>query len=199
MTRLRAGLAAVLALTALLGCDAQHSQYRYAMHLILSGNAATGARMLHTLASIGHAPAQLRLGLLYQQGWGVPQDPRRAAHWFEQAARQDDIGGQYLLALAYQRGEGVPISPEKAFGWFHRLAEDGYAPAQFQVSRAYGMGEGIERDERLAVHWLERAANSGHHKAAKGLALAYRQGLMGLPEDPRQAEAWERKTQPPRF
>ncbi|MBP8290689.1 MAG: sel1 repeat family protein [Chromatiaceae bacterium] len=192
-------MAATLALAALLGCDTQHSDYRYAMHLVLSGNAATGARMLHTLASIGHAPAQLRLGLLYQQGHGVPQDPRRAAHWFERAARQDDVGGQYLLAAAYQRGEGVPVSPEKAFEWFHRLAERGYAPAQFQVSRAYGKGEGVERDERLAVQWLERAANGEHHEAAKRLALAYRQGLMGLPEDPRQAEAWEHKTQLPRF
>lgn len=188
----------ILAL-ALPGCDVQHSQYRYAMSLILTGNTATGARMLATLAQTGHAPAQLRLGLLFQQGLGVPRSPRQAAQWFAQASQQGDVGGQYLLALAYQSGEGVPASPAAALAGFRRLAERGYAPAQYQVALAYAAGEGVERDEEQAVHWFERAANGGHPQAAKRLAQAYRQGELGLGVDTRQAEVWEQKSQPPRF
>ena len=191
------GLLALLLVLA--GCDTQHSQYRYAMSLLMTGNAATGARMLATLARTGHGPAQLRLGLLFQQGLGVPRSPRQAAQWFEQAALQGEVGGQYLLAQAYQRGDGVPASPEKALEWFRRLAERGYAPAQYQVALAYAAGQGVARDEAQALGWFERAAMGGYHDAAKRLAQAYRQGELGLAKDPQQAEFWDQKTQPPRF
>lgn len=184
---------------ALTGCDTQHGQYRYAMSLLLTGDAATGARMLATLAKTGHAPAQLRLGILFQQGLGVPRGPRHAAHWFEQAAQQGEVGGQYLLAQAYQRGSGVPASPAKALEWFRRAAERGYAPAQYQVALAYAAGQGVELDEAQARDWFERAAQGGHHDAAKRLARAYREGELGLTKDLPRANAWEQMTQPPRF
>ncbi len=200
MSRLGIRLLFLLAISApLLGCDARNDQYRYAMKLVLSGTSASGARMLSGLATSGHAPSQFRLGLLYKLGKGVPRDLTRAAYWFDQAARQDDLGGQYELAEAYLRGDGVPASPSNAFSWFHRLAERGFAPAQYQVAQAYAKGRGIARDDRQSVIWLERAAKGGHHEAARQLALAYRNGLLGLPRDPEQATAWEQTTQPPRF
>lgn len=189
----------MLAMLVLPGCHAREGEYRYAMKLVLSGQSASGARMLSGLALTGHAPSQYRLGLLYQLGKGVPRDLNRAAYWFEQAARRNDVGGQYGLAEAYLRGAGVPASPERAFEWFHRLAERGYAPAQYQVARAYAEGRGIMRDDHLAVVWLERAAQGGHSEAARRLALAYRNGLLGLSRDPGQADAWEQTNQPPRF
>ena len=189
----------LLAVIALSGCRSPDGEYRYAMKLVLSGNSASGARMLTGLAMTGHAPSQLRLGLLYRLGKGVPRDLRRAAHWFERAADQGDVGGQYWLAEAYGRGDGVPASPERPFQWFHRLAERGYAPAQERIARAYATGQGVPHDDRQAVVWLERAAKGGHHDAALRLAFAYRNGLLGLPRDSEQADAWEQANQLPRF
>jgi len=190
---------ALLGVLLLLGCDPQQSQYRVAMQQLFHHDYRAAALTLGALAENGHAPAQFRLGMLYRLGLGVPRNPRRAVYWFDKAARQDDVGGQYWLAESFRRGAGVPVSPELAFEWFHRLAERGYAPAQYQVALAYADGRGIARDESAAAHWLRRASAGGYPDAARRLARAYRHGELGLSPDPQQAAEWERKTQPARF
>ena len=196
------GIARALALLGvlfLLGCDPQQRQYRVAMQQLFNQDYRAAALTLGSLAENGHAPAQFRLGMLYRLGLGVPRNPRRAIYWFEKAARQDDVGGQYWLAESFRRGEGVPVSPELAFEWFHRLAERGYAPAQYQVALAYAEGRGVAQDNSAAVAWLQRASAGGYPDAARRLARAYRHGELGLSHDPKQAADWERKTQPAQF
>ena len=165
----------------------------------LSGRLYFYRELLKALAENGYAPAQFRLGLLYQLGVGVPHDQRRAVYWFDKAARQDEVGAQYGLAEAYRRGEGVPVTPELAFEWFHRLAKRGYAPAQYQVALAYAEWLGVAREDSAAVLWLQRAGAGGHLDAARRLAQVYRNGEFGVPRDPAQAAAWERKIQPSQF
>jgi len=127
---------ALLGVLLLLGCDPQQSQYRVAMQQLFHRDYRAGALTLASLAENGHAPSQFRLGMLYRLGLGVPRNPQRAVYWFDKAARQDDVGGQYWLAESFRRGEGVPVSHELAFEWFHRLAERGYAPAQYQPAES---------------------------------------------------------------
>lgn len=186
-------------LLALAGCDERQAQYRVAMKHLFQRDYRDAAALLSTLANNGHATSQFRLGYLYRQGLGVPRNPRLAIYWFEKAARQEDVGGQYWLAESYRRGEGVPASPELAFQWFQRLAERGYAPAQYQVALAYADGRGVAKNESSAVGWLRKAVAGGHADAARRLARAYRHGELGLPPDPNQAAEWERKSRPTRF
>lgn len=183
----------------LIGCDPQQSQYHNAMQHFLHGDQVTGARMLAALAENGYAPAQFRLGLLYQTGAGVSRNPHRAVYWFDKAARQGEVGGLYWLAEAYRRGDGVPVTPELAFQWFYRLAEHGYAPAQYQIALAYAEGQGVTRDHQAAVSWLERAATGGHLDSVRWLTRSYQKGELGLPPDPQKAAQWEQKTRPARF
>lgn len=183
----------------LAACDPQQEQYRLAMQQLFQRNYQAGATALAALAENGHAPSQFRLGILYRSGVGVPRNFRLANYWFEKAAQQQDIGGQYWLAESYRRGEGVPDSPELAFQWFQRLAERGYAPAQYQVGLAFANGQGIARDDQSAIIWLQRAVAGGHPDAANRLAQAYRNGELGLPQDAAQAAVWEAKIQPMRF
>lgn len=183
----------------LVGCHPQPEPYRTALRYLLGNDPVTAARLLSSLANNGYAPAQFRLGLLYQIGLGVPVRPRSAVYWFSKAAQQGEIGSQYRLADAYQRGYGAPHTPELAVQGFLGLAEQHYAPAQYRLALAYAAGTGVARDPVAAVAWLKRAADGGHTDAARQLAQAYRTGAWGLTPDPRQAEAWERKTQPGRF
>ena len=189
----------LLAALLLAGCDPQQVQHRMAMQQLLYRDYRAAALTLTALAENGHAPSQFRLGMLYRLGLGVPHNSRLAVYWFEKAARQDDVGGQYWLAESFRRGEGVPVSPELAFEWFQRLAERGYSPAQYQVALAYADSRGVACDEPAAVAWLQRASAGGYTDAARRLARAYRNGELGLPHDPEQAAKWEQKTQPARF
>ena len=73
-------------------------------------------------AEQGNASAQFRLGCLYKDGCGVPQDRNQTAFWWRKAAEQGDIEAQYGLGLAYQEGQGVPRDYAEAYFWYELAA-----------------------------------------------------------------------------
>lgn len=50
----------------------------------------------------GQADAQYRLGLMYEDHLGVPQDYQQAYAWFLKAAEQGQADAQYRLGLMYE-------------------------------------------------------------------------------------------------
>ena len=60
------------------------------------------------LAEQGNAVAQERLGEMYTDGKGVPQNYGEAAKWYRLAADQGYAGAQTNLGSMYERGTGVP-------------------------------------------------------------------------------------------
>jgi TPR repeat protein len=73
---------------------------------------------LQTQAAQGDADAQYRLGDLHNFGDLVPQDYKKAAHWFEKAAAQGHVGAQNDLGVLYEYGNGVPSDSLRAYMWF---------------------------------------------------------------------------------
>ena len=59
------------------------------------------------------------LGVMYNEGRGVPQDYAEAAKWYKLAAEQGDALAQYNLGLSYARGEGVTPDPVAAHMWLN--------------------------------------------------------------------------------
>ena len=72
-------------------------------------------------AQKGDAQAQSNLGLIYDNGEGVPQDYAQAMKWYRLAADQGYASAQYNLAVMYQYGQGVPKDYVQAAKWY-RLA-----------------------------------------------------------------------------
>ena len=50
------------------------------------------------LAFVVSADAQTKMGFMYANGQGAPQDSARAAHWFAKAATQGDATAQFRQA-----------------------------------------------------------------------------------------------------
>ena len=82
------------------------------------------------LAEQGNAEAQFSLGLMYDNGEGVPENDAEAMRWYRLAAEQDDADAQVNLGVMYANGEGVPEDDAEAVRWFRLAAEQGYADAQ---------------------------------------------------------------------
>ena len=61
---------------------------------------------LHKSAEQGNATAQNRLGLLYNQGQGVPQNPLLAKQWFEKAAERGTLVLKSISAPSISSGKG---------------------------------------------------------------------------------------------
>src|ERR1017187_4656498 len=73
-------------------------------------------------ADQGLVKAQSKLGLLYHNGKGVPQDDSQAALWFRKAAEKGYHPAQYGLGLMYVKGQGVPQDYTEAYFWFEVAA-----------------------------------------------------------------------------
>ena len=66
-----------------------------------AGDYATALQEFRPLAEQGHAQAQFNLGLMYDNGKGVPQDYAEAVKWYRLAAEQGYAYAQFNLGVMY--------------------------------------------------------------------------------------------------
>lgn len=96
---------------------------------------------------------QFDLGIMYENGKGVPQDYAQAAIWFRKAAEEGDAKAEYRLGGLYANGLGVPQDKAQAAGLFLTAAKQGYAPAYALIGGAYLTGDGVPTDYAEASFW----------------------------------------------
>ena len=90
-----------------------------------NGDYATALKELTPLAEQGHSDAQYNLGLLYNNGQGVPQDYSTAVKWWTLSAEQGDADAQKALGLMYGLGKGVLKDNVYAHMWLNIAASNG--------------------------------------------------------------------------
>ncbi|HEU4686329.1 MAG TPA: tetratricopeptide repeat protein [Nitrospira sp.] len=72
---------------------------------------------LESLAKMGEPRAEYDLGLLYDQGLGVPKNDAQAFHWYSRAAEHGHVKAQYNLGLMYMNGQGMTPDLVRAYYW----------------------------------------------------------------------------------
>ncbi|MCP4048676.1 MAG: sel1 repeat family protein [Gammaproteobacteria bacterium] len=133
---------------------------------------ATAVKVAKRTAAQGHAPAQFRLSLMYDRGWGVQQSDIKAVKWLRKAAEQDFAAAQYNLGSRYESGEGVTQDHVEAASWFRKAAEQGSVNAQKNLGVMYGTGQGVPGNYSEAYVWSSIAAESGDKGAIVNRNLA---------------------------
>jgi S1-C subfamily serine protease len=141
------------------------------------------------LAEQGNAKAQFNLGLMYNNGQGVPQDYKEAVKWYRLSAEQGDAKAQLLLGAMYDKGQGVPQDYKEAVKWYRLAAEQGDANSQLLLGIIYDEGEEIPQDHKEAIKWYRLAAEQGHANAQQNLGVMYYNG-QGVPQDYALAHMW---------
>jgi localization factor PodJL len=141
------------------------SLYRDAAAKVDNGD-ASGVASLRTAANLGYAPAQRRLGKLYEDGGvGVAKDPVEGRRWTLRAAANGDVRAMHNLALDYYQGVGGPKSPAIAAQYFQRAAELGLRDSQYNLARFLEAGIGAPQDLAGAYRWYLIAARGGDTEA----------------------------------
>ena len=115
------------------------------------------------------------------------QDLNEAAIHFRKAAEQNYLPAQTALGELMYASEDF----EESFGWFLMSAYQGDAAGAYDLGKMYAEGNGVEKNLSKAVYWITHAAEKNYLPAAENLAVAYREGLLGLAKDPDQAKIWE--------
>jgi TPR repeat protein len=93
------------------------------------GDYATALRLWRPLADQGEPNAQYNIGLMYDQGKGVPQDHVQAAAWYRKAGEQGHRVAQHNIGVMYANGQGVPQDSATAVAWYRKAGEQGLSSA----------------------------------------------------------------------
>ena len=119
----------VLALSILCLAAPAWADYRAGMDAYARGDYATALREWQPLAEQGDPSAQFYLGLLYENGDGVPRDFSKAREWYQKAAAQGEAKAQFYLGMQSAYGEGGPMDLVQAYMWYSLAAGNGNAHA----------------------------------------------------------------------
>jgi localization factor PodJL len=141
------------------------AMYRDAVAKVDQGD-ASGLASLRTAANLGYAPAQRRLGKLYEDGGaGLDKDPKEGRLWTTRAAANGDARAMHNLGLDYYEGSGGPKNLAIAAQWFQRAAELGLRDSQYNLARFMEAGIGVPQDLQGAYRWYLIAARAGDTEA----------------------------------
>lgn len=181
-------LAAVVAL-GLTGTAGEASAgFAEAMAAYRVADYTTAYREFLPLAEKGMAAAQYKLGLMYENGRGVPKDLDQAEKWYALAADQGYSSAQYNLGFVHYTQNNIDGTTE----WWGRAAEGGDEQAMFSLGFIFAEGDRAPRDPVQAHMWYDLAAAHGSAEAAyKRDQLAGHMSADQLAEARRLARAWE--------
>lgn len=133
-------------------------------------------------AGQGIANARYNLGVLYQQGLGVPKDMKEAIKWYRAAADLGHPEARYNLGIAYIEGVGVPYDPARAASYFETAAAGGVTEAAYNLGLIHENGLlGKPRPDE-ALLWYKKAADKGNEDAKAALDQLTK-SLRIAPED----------------
>lgn len=126
--------------------------------------------------------ARTRIGILYVEGNGIPQDYEKALSSFKISAKSGYAVAQYYMGQMYENGYGVDKNYETAYDWYAKAAEQDFAPALNQLGYLYYKGNGVDANLDQAIYYHKLAAMQGYAAAQINLGYLYENGI-GVEKD----------------
>ncbi|WP_372769522.1 tetratricopeptide repeat protein [Pseudoalteromonas sp.] len=140
------------------------------------GDFETALFHFNYLVQNNYGPAMYHLGQMYEFGYGIPRDPKKASEIYEKGAALGEEDAIFALGTLYQYGKGVDKDLQKAVSLYEQSAQKGLAAAQFNLGVMYANGTGVIQDFFQAKSWYTKAAAQNYAAAQFNLALLYFEG-----------------------
>ncbi len=147
-----------------------------AVNAYQNGDYAKAAGLWEKMAAAGDARAMHNLGVLNEQGLGMPKNPQKAAKLYHDAAAAGHAAGMSNYARMLEQGTAVDQNLKEASTWFRKAADMGLPEAQYNLGLMYEKGQGIQKNEKEAAAWSSRAAAQGQTDAMSRLGVFYKDG-----------------------
>ncbi len=144
------------------------------------GNAA---QWLVPWAEKGEMEAQYRLGIMLEEGRGMPRNIDEAVDWYQKAARAGHVGARKRLKKLQKSAIAEEGQESVAFDWYQEKANKGDVNAQYQLGYMYETGWSTPKDETKAAYWYEIAASDDSTLAQLRLGLMSITGAGVAPSD----------------
>ncbi len=130
-------------------------------------NQEEALRWLELAAKQGLAPAQFRLGGLYEKGIGVKKDLAwRATSMPPPPPRATPRPCTISRCSMPKASMARPITAPP-YAWFRKAADRGITDSQYNLAILYARGIGVEQNYAESYKWFALAASKGDSDAAK--------------------------------
>jgi localization factor PodJL len=148
-------------------------------------------------AASGNAPAQYRLGTLYERGKGVAKDMRAALGWYERSASLGNIKAMHNAAVLAANTEQQKPDYARAFKWFSLGAAHGLKDSQFNLAILLERGLGTKANPKEALFWYSQAAQQNDADANKRAGvLAKTMSAVDLQSTQERLKTWTPEVAP---
>ena len=118
-------------------------------------------------SAAGNAPAQYRLGTLYERGKGVARDMNAALGWYERAGALGNVKAMHNAAVLAAGNEQRQPDYARAFKWFSLGAAHGLKDSQYNLAVLLERGLGTKANSKEALFWFSMAAKQNDTDANK--------------------------------
>lgn len=140
------------------------------------------------LADAGDKDAQAGLGILYDNGRGVPGSNSDAMMWYRKAAEQGQALARYNLGVLFTKGVGLTadhdpkLYQEAGIDYIEQSAKQGYPEAQYSVGMFWLKGMGHPASPAEAYKWFSKAAAQNHAQSQYYVGMMLIKGV-GVTKD----------------
>ena len=112
-------------------------------------------------AQMEHPIAQLTLGQIYDEGWGVEINHIEGLKWFEKSANGGNADAQNMVGNIYLNADYVKHDNKKAFKYYQMAASQDHLWGMCNLGYCYQEGIGTNVNIMSAEEWLRKAADGG--------------------------------------
>ncbi|KAI9275910.1 hypothetical protein BDA99DRAFT_496748 [Phascolomyces articulosus] len=165
----------------------------------LKKDADKGYSLFMQGAKQNHAGCNYRVAVCYEVGAGTKKDKGHAIQYYRKAANLGDPSAMYKLGMILLKGLlGQSKNPREGISWLKRATQhaDQDLPHAFhELGLAYEK-DGIPSviaDVDYSRELFTQAAQYGYAPSQFKLGLAYENGFLNCPIDPRRSIAWYSK------
>jgi TPR repeat protein len=146
-----------------------------------------------------HAGCTYRAAVCYEVGAGTKRDKNHAMQFYRKAANLGEPTAMYKVGIILLKGFlGQPKNPREGISWLKRAsqsADQDHPHALHELAMAYEK-EGVPSvipDPNYSRELYSQAAQYGYVPSQLKLGLAYENGFLNCPIDPRRSIAWYSK------
>lgn len=145
---------------------------------------------------LGNYIAAYNIGIMYQQGQGVPHSAIEAYRWFkianeayaEQRPNRMFYPAAVQMARALQSGVGVARDDKAALQMWLKASKEGSPDAMVGYANMVAQGRGTIQNPNVAFQYYKRAADNWNLDAIMALAQMYAKG-DGISREPNLKES----------
>jgi TPR repeat protein len=131
---------------------------------------AQAAILARRAADMGHHPAEILYGWMFETGAAGPVSEAEAFAWYDAAAQKAYPPGLTAAARLLQEGRGVPADPARARRMYTEAADRSDGEANYRLALMLARGEGGPAEPAQALARMRAAAAAGYADAPAALA-----------------------------